>query len=155
MNEDLMARLQAGGYSCVVRQGDRVYTFTQRGVADLYDLYTRRPELLRGADVADKVVGRGAAALMVLGGVRSLHAGVVSAPARELLAAAGVDVTAGRVVPFIINRAGTGRCPLETATEGLTRPEDLWPVIRDFVARLRSGDAPAAAAPAPAPSSLS
>lgn len=139
MNADLMDALRNGGYSLVLRQRGRIYTFTQRGVADLFDLYTGSPCLLAGADVADKVVGRGAAALMALAGIRSLHAGVASSPALALLRRAGVAAECEAEVPFIINRQGTGRCPLEAATEGLERPEDMWPVIRDFVARLRQG----------------
>ncbi len=143
MSVDLLEQLRAGGFSCVIRNKGHVYTFSQRGVADLYDLYTCRPEILRGADVADKVVGRGAAALMALGGVRSLHAGVVSSPALALLRDAGVEVACEQEVPYIINRAGTGRCPLETATEGLAGAEAMWPAIQAFVASLREGGAPA------------
>ena len=43
--------------------------FRERGVADLFRLLREEPQLLRGAFIADKVVGKGAAALMVLGGV--------------------------------------------------------------------------------------
>ena len=51
----------------------KIRTFTQRGVADLYDLLTREPEFLKGALIADKVVGKGAAALMILGGIKELY----------------------------------------------------------------------------------
>lgn len=53
--------------------------FRERGVADLFRLLHEEPQLLRGAFIADKVVGKGAAALMVLGGVEGLFADVVSA----------------------------------------------------------------------------
>ena len=61
--------LHGGGWSLVVDNG-AIRTFSGRGVSDLYGLLTREPETLRGASVADKVVGKGAAALMVLGGVK-------------------------------------------------------------------------------------
>ena len=64
--------------------------FRERGVADLFRLLREEPQLLRGAFIADKVVGKGAAALMVLGGVEGLFADVVSRPALELLAGAGI-----------------------------------------------------------------
>ena len=54
--------------------------FRERGVADLFRLLHEEPQLLRGAFIADKVVGKGAAALMVLGGVEGFFAGVVSRP---------------------------------------------------------------------------
>ena len=69
--EELINLLHSGGYSCVIANGDNIRTFTQRGVADLYDLLTQEPDFLKGASIADKVVGKGAAALMILGGIRN------------------------------------------------------------------------------------
>ena len=63
--EELINLLHTGGYSCVIANEGKIRTFTQRGVADLYDLLTREPEFLKGALIADKVVGKGAAALMI------------------------------------------------------------------------------------------
>lgn len=65
--DELIRLLHEGGYSCVIRK-EEIRTFTQRGVADLYDLLNQHPVFLHGAQVADKVVGKAAAALMVLGG---------------------------------------------------------------------------------------
>ena len=48
--------------SCVVRNGDTIRIFRERGVRDLWRLLHEEPELLDGAFVADKVVGKGAAA---------------------------------------------------------------------------------------------
>ena len=53
--------------SCVVRNGDTIRIFRERGVRDLWRLLHEEPELLDGAFVADKVVGKGAAALMAAG----------------------------------------------------------------------------------------
>ena len=54
--EELINLLHSGGYSCVIANGDNIRTFTQRGVADLYDLLTQEPDFLKGASIADKVV---------------------------------------------------------------------------------------------------
>ena len=75
--EELINLLHTGGYSCVIANEGKIRTFTQRGVADLYDLLTREPEFLKGALIADKVVGKGAAALMILGGIKELYTDVV------------------------------------------------------------------------------
>ena len=68
--KELIEKLHAGGYSCVIANGDCIRTFTQRGVADLYDLLVQDADFLKGASVADKVIGKAAAALMVVGGVK-------------------------------------------------------------------------------------
>lgn len=134
--ESLIRLLRQGGYSCVVSHGSQVETFTRRGVADLYELLRERPAFLQGASLADKVVGKAAAALMILGGVRRLYAEVLSRPALELLRRCGVEARYGMCVPHIINRAGTGWCPLETRCFALSAPEECLEQITDFMAAL-------------------
>lgn len=51
--DELIRLLHEGGYSCVIRK-EEIRTFTQRGVADLYDLLNQHPAFLHGAQVADK-----------------------------------------------------------------------------------------------------
>lgn len=138
MNE-LVDTLHSGNYSCVIRTaGGEVRTFHRRGVIDLFETYRDEPETLRGASLADKVVGKGAAALMALGGVSTVHADVISTPALQLLREAGVATRFGQEVPHIINRAGTGRCPLETACADLRTPAEIYPAIVAFVSNLQN-----------------
>ena len=80
----LISLLHEGGYSCVIASRGETRTFTQRGVADLYTLYNNAPAFMQGAVIADKVVGKGAAALMILGGMAEVYNDVVSTPARRL-----------------------------------------------------------------------
>ena len=122
--KELIDMLHAGGYSCVIANGDRIRTFTRRGVADLYDLLVQEPEFLHGAFVADKVIGKAAASLMVLGDVRQVYTRTISQPALRLLQEAGVTVSCDEIVDHIINRDHTGWCPLEQASR------DLQSIIR-------------------------
>ena len=75
--EKLIRLLHEGNYSLVVAHGE-IRTFSGRGVSDLYALSGEDPGFLRGASVADKVVGKAAAALMIVAGVSELHADVIS-----------------------------------------------------------------------------
>lgn len=78
--ESIIDILHKGGYSCVMKNREEVRTFTQRGVADLYDLYQADSAFMKGAAIADKVIGKGAAALMVLGGFKTVYADIISFP---------------------------------------------------------------------------
>lgn len=138
MIEQLTETLHAGQYSCVIAHGTEIRTFRQRGVADLYDLLQYDAPFLQGAIVADKVVGKAAAALMILGNVRLLHADVISQPALQLLQAAGLKTQAGKVVPFIENRAKDGWCPLEKASYSLQSVDEIFQVIQTFIENLRN-----------------
>lgn len=135
--KELIDMLHAGGYSCVIANGDRIRTFTQRGVADLYDLLVQESEFLHGASVADKVIGKAAASLMVLGGVREVYTRTISRPALQLLQEAGVMVTCDEIVDHIINRDRAGWCPLEQASRDLHSAKEIFPVIEKFIANLR------------------
>lgn len=81
---------------------------------------------MKGAAIADKVIGKGAAALMVLGGFKTVYADIISTPALALLCEAGIETTFAQEVPHIINRDKTGWCPLETACMEL----NIWGIER-------------------------
>ncbi len=128
---DLLFTEQA---SCVVRTADTIRLFRERGIKDLYRLLKEEPEWLQGAQVADKVVGKGAAALMVLGGVRELFADVISYPALELLGRHPIRISYTIAVELIINRAQTGPCPVEALCATCETEEECLEKIESFIA---------------------
>ena len=129
---DLFDILQTGHYSLVVRNG-KMKTFTGRGVSDLYRLYSEDSAFLQGAEIADKVVGKAAASLMILGGVRKLQTGTVSRLALELLRKYPVEVSFQQEVPHIENRSKTGWCPLESRCRDLQTPQECLSAITGFI----------------------
>lgn len=133
----LIEKLQQEGCSVVIRSQGQELCFWQRGVADLLHLLHVKPEVLHDAQLADKVVGKGAAALMVLGHVREVYARVISQPALDMLLRAGVAVSFGRCVDHIINRSGTDWCPVEKLCASASTPDECLPLIEKFVASLQ------------------
>lgn len=123
--------LHSGGYTCVMCQGgEETYAVTARGVRPLVAWYAAGSRFT-GFSAADKVVGRGAAFLYVLLGVKMLYADVVSVPALEVLQNAGIETSYGTLVPSIINRTGDGICPFEAAVSDITDPTDAYRAIRE------------------------
>ena len=124
--KQLIDILHNEGLTLVIKSADgNLHRFTQRGVKDLVSLVSERPEVLQGAIIADKAVGKAAAACMVVGGVRQVHADVMSEPALAMLRNHGVDAQYSQLVDHIINRTGTDWCPMER----LSRDEDDPAVI--------------------------
>lgn len=130
--DDLIKLLHEGQHSLVVSNGD-IRTFDGRGVSDLYKLFKEDPGFLRGASLTDKVVGKAAAALIALAGVKEVHADVISLSAFDLLIKGGIRVSYDRVVPHIINRTKTGWCPLETRCQESETPEECLIQIEAFM----------------------
>lgn len=133
---DIIKILLNGGHSCVIRNGAATRSFDRRGVADLYALLTTDPGFLKGAEIADKVVGKAAAALMVLGGVGRVWAGTISEGALGLLRGAGIPVEGAHTVPYIKNRDGSGMCPMERLCLDEPSPEAILPRIENFLSSL-------------------
>lgn len=130
--DDLVELLHWDNHTLVVANGE-VCAFHGRGISDLYRLLHEAPDFLKGASVADKVVGKGAAALMVLGGVSELHADLISEPALVLLEAARIRVTYDEKVPQIQNRTKSGICPVEALCRNAGTAEECLPLIEKFM----------------------
>ena len=129
--------LHATHCSCVIANGSRLEQFHERGVKDLHHLLHNDKALLDGAFIADKVVGKGAAALMIAGGVKEVYADVMSRAALSLFQHHDLEVEYGLLVDNIINRAGTDICPVEKLCAQCLTAEECLPLIEDFVSKLK------------------
>lgn len=113
-------------------EGETEY-FYQRGVTYLFYLLSNRSQFLKGAQVADKVVGKGAAALLVEGGVEAVYADVMSKSALKLLRESGIPAFCGVMTEKIRNRTNTGFCPVETLCANLTDTHEMAMTISNFI----------------------
>lgn len=121
--KELIDILHNENLTLVLKSSDgSIHRFTQRGVKDLLALVSEHPEVLKEALIADKAVGKAAAACMVIGGVKHVHADVMSEPALALLQQHGVEAEYGTLVDHIINRTGTDWCPMEKVSRDESDP---------------------------------
>lgn len=137
---DKLIQLLQNEHHSLVIASDGIRTFNGRGVSDLYHILHENADILREAYVADKVVGKAAAALMALAAVKEVYADVISQPAFDLLDSAGILTTYGKLVPHIINRTGTGLCPLETRCMACVTPEECLVQIRTFIKEMKTNE---------------
>ena len=113
----------------VKKEGDKVYTATERGVKPLLTWLDSGADF-KNASAADRVVGRATAFLYCLLGMTEVYARVMSTPAAEVLRANGIDVHIGLEVEGIINRRRTGPCPFEAAVMEISDPIQALAAIR-------------------------
>jgi len=135
--KELIEKLHSGNYSCVIACGDNVRTFLQKGVADLYDLLNNEPNFLKDASIADKIVGKAAAALMIIGGIAKVYADVISTSALELLKQTSINVQYGEEVSVIENKDRTGMCPMETLVKNCSTVQEILPIVEEFISNIR------------------
>lgn len=132
--KELIKILHDEGLTLIVKSADgAMHRFIQRGVKDLLTLVTTDPEMLHGALIADKAVGKAAAACMVVGGVKQVWADVMSQPALSLLEKHGITADCGELVDHIINRTGDGWCPMERLSRDIDKPAAIIQKIKDFL----------------------
>lgn len=113
--------LKEGSYTCVFCKGDSYITSTERGVKPLLRLIETKRNV-HDFSVADKVVGKAAALLYVLLGVKEVYAIVISKAASEVLHKNGIPFTCGTETPAIRNRTNTGFCPMEETVREIEDP---------------------------------
>ncbi len=133
MNRDLencKALLEQEGLTCVIKQGESYYQFTERGIRPFMSLLENETDLT-GTSCADKVVGKAAALLMQKAGVATLYAGIISEPATKVLTDAGIEYEYGTLVPRIQNRKGDGLCPMESAVMDISDADEAYAVLRE------------------------
>ena len=100
------------------------------GVKPLLRLHDLRADVLKGAWVVDKVVGRAAAAIAIDGGAVRVHGLLMSETAKAFLGEKGIPATADQMVPQILNRAHDGLCPLEDSVQKLDDPAKMVKAVR-------------------------
>ena len=142
-----LERIAAGEADCyILRPGCEPLPGHGRGVRPLLQLLENSPETLHGAVLADKIIGKAAAMIAVLGGVAAIHTLTASESALAFLETAGIPAAARRTVPYIVNRTGDGMCPLEQTVREVEDPAAALPLLKATIARLMAANAAAEAA---------
>jgi len=124
------------GYTLALCKEEEIYTSKERGVKAL--LYFYDEGLSAGFSAADNVVGRGAAFLYALLGVKEVYAKVLSESAKDVLDKFSVPVTCEVLVPRIINRDKTGFCPIEEAVLKVQEPLQAVCAIKNRIKELKT-----------------
>lgn len=126
--QQLIEILRREKCSLVVKNHGIVTTYSKPGVRDLEHLLDHEPEVLRGAVIADKVIGKAAAAMVVVGGVKGLYAEVMSKKAIPFLDDGGIAYSYGALVDTIKEEGD--RCQLEKITAPASTPEETVALLR-------------------------
>ena len=127
--------LKSGNYTCVVTNGEDVFTSTERGVKPLLSWFDDGEDF-SGFVVADKVVGKAAAFIYVLFGVSHVYADIMSEKATDVFEKYDVEYTYGILVDAIKNRTNTGYCPMEQAVINISSPFDAVTAIEETLEKL-------------------
>lgn len=128
-----------GTASCVViKENTIVKTQCDKGIGPVIRLY--ESGLLQDAFVVDKIIGKAAAMVMTLGGVKGCYGVTMSASAVRWLKEHHISVQYETCVDAIINRAGDGICPMEQTVKDIEDAETALVALKGKIAELRSAE---------------
>ena len=124
--------LSSASTIAVISNGE-VFTSQERGVKPLLFLLKEKKEFLKGASVADKVIGKAAALLMALGEIKEVHTLIISEPAIKVFEKYNIPCFYDKKVDRIENRTGDGLCPMEMLCLDVDDPQEAFEKIREKV----------------------
>ena len=79
--------------------------------------------------MADEVIGRAAAMLLIYGRVRSIYTPLISEHAIDILDKYKIYYEYENKVPFILNRTKDGMCPMEKTVIHIDDPETAYKLL--------------------------
>ena len=120
--------------SCVLIKGNIIEkTVNARGIAPIVTFYENG--LLEDAYIVDKIVGKAAAMIMTLGGVKGCYGVTMSRGALEWFNGKGISVRYNKLVEKIINRTGDGICPMEATVAQINDPDEAYSMLKEKMSK--------------------
>ena len=120
--DNLKRELDINKLTCIAAKEQVAFTHNSRGVKPVIEFWSK--EFLNDAIIVDKVIGKASALFMAASSAKHIHGVVMSQLAAEFLEKSGVSYSADTIVPKIINRAGDGLCPMESAVADVESLEE-------------------------------
>ena len=114
MNLARLKQLQSDGfYSLIAARPDLLYTSHERGIAPIMNMLKRDQSYFHDCIIVDKIIGKAAAMLLTLSHAQYIHGQLMSINAMRYLDEHGIAYSYDHACDIIINRTGTGMCPME------------------------------------------
>ena len=95
-------------------------------VQDIVSILKQDKNALQGAIVADKVIGKVAASLLTVAGVKEIFANTISEFAIPVLEENNIKYAYKNKAEYIINNSKTGMCPMENKFKDETNLNNIY-----------------------------
>ena len=97
----------------VAYENGEIKEYYQERIKDIKDILREDKDALKGAIIADKVIGKVAGSILTVAGVKEIYADVISEYAIPVLEENNIKYEYREKVHYIINQDKTGMCPME------------------------------------------
>lgn len=114
----------------IVRDGKVIFESRLSGVAGLIQAIESINGSLHSSSVADKIVGRAAALLLIYSHVSEVYAVTMSKWGLTVLEEAGIKAEYDNLAPKILNRRGDDVCPFEKISLTVSSPDEAYKMLK-------------------------
>lgn len=123
---------QLKNHSIALVSNNEVIIRDQKGIIPLLELINNNKKL-NDFSVADKVVGKAAAILIIKANIKNVYAKTLSISAKNLFEEKNINVKYSFLVDFIKNKDNTDICPMEKAIATIDDIEDGYKILKEKV----------------------
>ncbi len=125
--KDKLKKLEQEGLSIIIeKNGEIVFRSYDPMLKPLFTCLTEKKELLKDSIVFDKIVGRAAAYLCIMGGVKEIYTPLASDSAIKVLDENNIKTGALKTIPLIKNRDNSDMCPMEKMAISCKTPQEFY-----------------------------
>jgi hypothetical protein len=117
----------------IAKRGRVIFISDDPGITPLVKAIENLDEELKGASLADKIVGKAGAMLCLFARVKNVWAETISESGIQVFHNAGLEVTFEFIVPKILNKKKNDLCPFERMTLHCRNPEGAYNKIKNFL----------------------
>lgn len=126
--EQVKQQLEEQQCQIVWQRGEETILSRKRGIQFLLEAVEQGQQ---GGFIADKVVGKAAAFLMVILHIQGVYANVISSPAAAVLEEFKIPFCYHTMTKYIINRRGDDMCPMEQKVWNAKTPAQALSLLRE------------------------
>lgn len=110
----------------IVKNSRVIFESKTHGISSFLEAIERLGEGLRGASIADKVVGKAIALLCIYAGVKAVYAETLSKKAKPVFEKHKVYFEFSNLVEKILDASKKTMCPFENAALKIGKPEEAY-----------------------------
>lgn len=119
----------------ILVKDDEVISSNQNGIKPLINLLNKNIDL-KGYSLADKIIGKAQAMLIVKANIKNVYAKVLSKQGEQILIDNNVSYCYDTLTEQIINRNKTDICPMEKAVKDIFDIEKAYITLKQLINKL-------------------
>ena len=121
----------------IVKRGTPLFESHSSGISGLLQAIDSLGNILSGASVGDRVVGRAAALLLTCSRTKEVYASTLSNEGLKVLKENGIPVEHDKLVPRILDKKGKNICPFERFSLTIKTPNEAYQKLKAFAENIK------------------